>query len=80
MYKISNRGRGEKGKPRGRSLGIPPSIGSGRCVEDAEKGARKVALVVKAAIHSDRGNGNVALAKGGARLLDAVAIEVLDRG
>lgn len=39
-----------------------------------------MALVVKAAVHGDGGNGLVALTQGGASLLNAVAIEVLDGG
>jgi len=49
-------------------------------VEDSEKGSGEVALVVEAAVHGDCGDGFVALAEGGAGLLDPVAIEVLDRG
>ena len=49
-------------------------------MEDSEKGSGEVALVVEAAVHGDCGDGFVALAEGGAGLLDPVAIEVLDRG
>jgi len=39
-----------------------------------------MALVVKAAVHGYGGDRLVALAQGGASLLNAVAIEVLDGG
>lgn len=47
-------------------------------MQNAEKGAGEMALIVESAVHGDGGDGLVALAQGGACLLDAIAIEILD--
>lgn len=47
-------------------------------MQNAEERASKVALVIKAAVHRYGRYRRVRLAEGGARLLDSVAVKILD--
>lgn len=70
---------GERAETGEEGSGVAFAVGRGSRVEDAEEGSGEVALVVESAVHGDCGDGLVALAERGAGLLDAVAVEVLDR-